>query len=309
MKISVVLAVYNGEARLAPTLDSILGQTEQDLELIVIDDGSSDSTPSILRRYSDRDDRIVVLQQRNSGLTKSLIRGCAAARAPIIARHDCGDVSHPRRFERQVIELDDPAVALASCSVQFRAPTGERLYEAHANGDEIRAGLLRAGASSARGLPHHGTAMFRRDTYVSAGGYREEFRYAQDLDLWMRIAALGRIVVIPELFYEAFVELGTVSMTARAQQVELTQIAVLLRDNPSGAPELLRRAASIVPKRKRNRLDDARASYFIASCLLRNGDRAWRAYARNAIRSYPLHFRSWVLFLRALRPFRRSHRS
>jgi glycosyltransferase involved in cell wall biosynthesis len=91
VKLSVVMSVLNGAGDLARTLDSIFAQTERDFELIVIDDGSTDDTPSILARQSDP--RIRVITQPNEGLTRALIRGCEAARAPLIARHDCGDVS------------------------------------------------------------------------------------------------------------------------------------------------------------------------------------------------------------------------
>src|SRR5436853_2023556 len=110
MKISVVMAVYNGGAELAPTLDSILGQSEADFELIAVDNGSFDDTPAVLRHYAARDGRLRVIRQENAGLTAALIRGCAAASAEVIARHDCGDRSHPERFARQLALLRDGVV-------------------------------------------------------------------------------------------------------------------------------------------------------------------------------------------------------
>jgi glycosyltransferase involved in cell wall biosynthesis len=300
-KLSVVLAVYNGAAQLAATLDSILAQTETDFELLAIDDGSTDATPSILRNYAQRDARVVMRTQANIGLTRSLIRGCAEARGTFIARHDCGDVSHPERFRRQLEALDDPQCVLASCWVRFHAPRGERLYDVTSDGESIREGLLHAKASDVRSIPHHGSAMFRVDAYRRTGGYREAFRYAQDLDLWMRLAPLGRITIVPEILYEATLDVRTLSASARAQQVELTELAVLLRDaGDAGREPLLTRAAAVEPPRPRTRADDARMLYFIASCLLRNRDRAWRHYARAAIRHDPRHWRAWTLFLRGL---------
>src|SRR4029077_2278949 len=109
--ISVVMGVYNGASTLAPTLDSILAQTERDFECIVVDDGSTDGTPEILARYGSRDGRIRLIHQQNAGLTRALTAGCAAARGVYIARHDAGDLSDPRRFELQKQALDaDPGV-------------------------------------------------------------------------------------------------------------------------------------------------------------------------------------------------------
>jgi glycosyltransferase involved in cell wall biosynthesis len=307
MKLSVVMAVYNGAERLPATLDSIALQTERDYELIVIDDGSTDESPAILREYAARDERIRVVTQENAGLTRSLIRGCQWAMADVIARHDCGDISQPGRFARQLVLLDaHPEVVLVSCGARFRAPGGELLYEVHADGEKLREGLLHGDAATVRGLPHHGTAMFRAAAYEAAGGYRAEFRYAQDLDLWTRMATQGSIAAVPEIFYEATVDTGTLSANAREQQVELTTIAVQLRDatTESDTAALLARAACVVRTAPRTRRDDARALYFLASCLQRNRHTAWPSYARAAIRENPLHYRAWLLFLRALLPQR-----
>ena len=300
-KISVVLAVYNGEAQLAATLESILAQSEGDFELIAVDDGSADATLSILRDYENGDRRVRVLTQANAGLTRSLIRGCAEARGLYIARHDCGDVSHPERFARQLAALADPEAVLASSWVRFRAPGGERLYDVQGDGDAIRDGLLHADAANIRALPHHGSAMFRRDAYLRAGGYRDAFRYAQDLDLWIRFAPLGRIAIVPEVLYEATFDLRTLSATGREQQLALTELAVRLRDAPAGEQEaLLARARAVERTAPRTSAEDARTLYFLASCLLRNGDRAWSRYAREALRRAPLQWRPWTLFPRAL---------
>ena len=302
MKISVVLSVFNGEASLAGTLDSILAQTEKDFELIAVDDGSTDGTSTVLHEYAARDPRIRVLTQSNAGLTASLIRGCQDARGTFIARHDAGDTSHPERFARQLAAFSDPEVILTGCAVRFRAPGGERLYDARADGERLRDGLLHGGAAAIRALPHHGSAMFRRDAYLRAGGYRAAFRYAQDLDLWIRLARLGRIVVLPEILYEGGVAAGSLSTIARDEQQSLTQLAVQIRDarDDEETATLLERAAQIMRRPSDPRSRNARAFYFLASCLLRNGDDGWRRYALAALKSNPLHWRTWTLFPRSL---------
>ena len=99
--ISVVMSVFNDARHIAATLDSVLSQEDADLEFIVIDDGSTDETGQILDGYAVRDPRLRVVHQENSGLTCSLIRGCALARGKYIARQDGGgDVSLPGRLRR-----------------------------------------------------------------------------------------------------------------------------------------------------------------------------------------------------------------
>ena len=99
--VSVVMSVYNGAPLLRETMDSILAQEDVDVELVVVNDGSTDGSGAILDDYARRDRRVRVIHQENRGLTRALIAGCAAARAPLIARHDAGDLSHPRRLIKQ----------------------------------------------------------------------------------------------------------------------------------------------------------------------------------------------------------------
>lgn len=296
-KISVVMSVYDGAARLAATLDSILAQTETEFELIVIDDGSTDATPSILRHYAERDARVRVITQENRGLTHALIRGCEEARAGVIARHDCGDLSKPDRFRKQLEAMRDDVV-LVSCRTRYTGPQGETLYEATADGEEVRRSLLGSGIDSIRGLPHHGSAMFRRSAYQAAGGYRQEFRYAQDLDLWIRLATQGRVVVVGDTLYEAVYETSAISASKRRDQIALAEIAIALRDGGDSEALLERARHTGTGPATRTRRDDARALYFIASCLRRNGDMRYKRYAREAVRRDPLHARAWLLLLR-----------
>jgi glycosyltransferase involved in cell wall biosynthesis len=292
------MSVYNGAARLPATLESIRRQTMDDYELIAVDDGSTDATPSILASAALDDPRIRVVTQPNRGLTLALIRGCAEARAPVIARHDCGDLSAPERFEKQLALLRDD-VGLVSCFTRFVGPGGEHLFDAKAaGGEEIRESLLRDDVRSIRGLSHHGTAMFGRDDYLHAGGYREAFRFAQDLDLWIRIARHRRIAIVPEILYEASFDSGTISALRRDDQVALAKIAIAVRDGGDAA-ELLERARAIgAASHKPTRRQEAQVLYFIASCLRRNADRRYRRYAREALRRDPLLLRAWLLFLR-----------
>lgn len=287
MKLSVVMAVYNGAPSLAATLDSILAQTERDFELVVVDDGSTDTTPSILAEYATRDARIRVITQPNAGLTRALIRGCAEAQADVIARHDCGDRSHPERFAQQLALLTSATVV--SCATRFVDVDGDLLYVSRADG-EIRRSLLGDDATHIHALPHHGSAMFRRDAYSRAGGYRAEFRVAQDLDLWIRIAQNGgTFAIADEVLYDATVEPRSISGTARSAQVELTEIAVALRDGR----ESLAAAAAVAPAPPSAR-GEAAALYFIGKCLLQQRNRKGLRYLREAIRRDPWHWRAWV---------------
>ena len=100
--VSVVMTVRDGERYLAAAVDSVLAQTLTNFELIVIDDGSTDSSPEILAAYASRDGRILVHRQKNSGIAVSLNRAVSYARSPLIARLDADDIARPRRLELQL---------------------------------------------------------------------------------------------------------------------------------------------------------------------------------------------------------------
>ncbi len=291
MKISVVMAVYNGARDLAATLDSILAQTERDFELIVVDDGSTDDTPSILDTYAAKDDRLRVIRQENAGLTRALIRGCSEARAALIARHDCGDRSHPERFARQLVAFGDDVVLVASAT-RFVSPEGELLYVTRRDGEEARQSLLHDSAANLKSIPSHPSATFRRDAYVAAGGYRAELRVGQDIDLWVRMAPLGRFVVLPEELYEATFHPNSISGGSRGAQSRVAEIILALRDGGDEAA-LLAEASRLTVKRG----NAAPGLYFIARCLRARRSPAARRYLLRTIRRNPLHWRAWAALL------------
>jgi len=295
MRLSVVMSVYNGARQLAATMDSILGQTERDFEVVAVDDGSTDETPAILAGYAARDSRVRVISQPNSGLTRALIRGCAEARGEVIARHDCGDRSAPRRFAEQLALLEQQGHVLVSCATRFVDEDGDLLYDVTADGATVRHSLLTDGVRHIGALPHHGSAMFRRDAYLAAGGYRPQFRVAQDLDLWIRMAKLGTIGVDDELLYEATFAPRSISGSSRAAQLELTELAVALRDG--GDPDTLLLAAEQVAPAPVTPHGEAAALYFIGRCLLRQRNPKGRQYLRAAVQKNPWHWKAWVSLL------------
>jgi len=301
-KISVVLPVYNGATHLAETIQSILGQSEGDFELIAVDDGSTDATADILRSYATGDSRVRVITQDNAGLTRALIRGCESPRAPLIARQDCGDLSRPERF-RRMLELfaERPACVLAAGECEFVGPERETLYTTTHATKDLRGALLHARIDGVVSLPAGAGAVMRAEAYRRAGGYRPEFYFAQDLDLWIRMAPQGDICIDGAVLYEARVGVRTISSAYRAEQIASATMAIAVRDAQSDAERaaLLAEASRIRPTpRVQNPDAEANANYFIASCLQRRNDLRWRAYAREAVARSPLHLRSWLLLLR-----------
>jgi len=189
------MSVYNGRAYLAQAMDSILGQSLADLELIVIDDGSTDGSLEIIRSFEDQRIRLLV-NQGNLGLTPSLNLGLAAARAGYVARQDADDISLPLRLARQAEYLDrHPGVAAVAGSAEY---LDQDRGTVRADGRYLSPGAVRWSLLFGNELPH-GAMMFRRRVVEEAGGYDETFTFSQDYDLWSRLSRKGEIVRLAEV--------------------------------------------------------------------------------------------------------------
>ncbi len=296
------MGVFNGAERVAAAAESILRQDGVRPELIVVNDGSTDGTAEILEACAARDPRVRIIHQANAGLTHALIRGCREANGAFIARQDADDVSLPGRLRKQVERLAArPQESLVSCWTRFVGPAGEELYVAQPEDDpEQGTRSLRAtDLATLRGISSHGSALFRREDYQRAGGYRGQFYFAQDLDLWLRLTDRGLVGFVPEVLYELRFTPTSISMRYRAQQLDLTRVAMALtavRQRGGDEWPLLARAAAIRPTASRpaSAADREKGLYFIGRCLLDRGDRRASRYFRAAIRQRPLSLRAWV---------------
>ena len=222
-KISVVLAVYNGERHLEDSLRSILSQSFADFELIVVDDGSTDGTPEILLALRRSDPRAVVVRQENRGLTASLVRGIGLSRGTYIARQDADDISMPGRFDRQIAYLDaHPSAAALGTSADVIDESGAIIgcLTAACGAQAVRRGLL-----THRKSPVHGSMMMRKGALESAGGYREAFRMCQDYDLWLRLSSRFEIDNLSDVLYQWRLDPQSIYATRRATQLKYHGIA------------------------------------------------------------------------------------
>lgn len=200
-EISIIMSVYNGEKYLKYSIESILNQTYKNFEFIIIDDASTDSTLSIIRKYMKKDIKIVLIQNRkNIGLAASLNRGINIAKGKYIARQDADDISHYERLEKQFIYLDknhqidilgtyNNYIDINSCYIEDKKD--------YPNEKEHITYLFCGKAIFA-----HGTAMMRSTLFLELGGYNENFYYAQDAELWCRcLKSKKEINILPEILY------------------------------------------------------------------------------------------------------------
>jgi len=295
--VSVVMGVYNGEKSLELTLDSVLGQTLKDFEFIVVDDGSTDRTSQILAEYAEKDSRIRVVRQENKGLTLALIHGCSLARSEYIARQDSGDFSLPGRLSKQLQSFESsPGKVMVASGAVFQTPGGEKLYEFVIPGSELDNGIRRLSISRIKGPPHHGGTMYRREAYLKCGGYRPQFRVAQDMDLWLRLSELGKFWGNEETLYCAVIEPGSISITRGPDQFYFGNLAIesaKLRRSGQDDCSLLE---NLNPPSSRggNAVAASYADYyyFLGSVLAKSNRRAAKTYFDKALEHNPFHLKA-----------------
>jgi glycosyltransferase involved in cell wall biosynthesis len=191
--ISVVIPVYNGEKTIRETLESVLNQTFQDFEIIVINDGSSDATLKIVS--SLKAPGLKVFSYPNVGQSASRNRGFSHSTGEFIAFLDADDLWTPNKLEAQLKALqDNPQAAVAYSWSDFIDESGQFLRAASRSSvsGDVYAKLLLTDF-----LDNCSNPLIRRQALIEVGGFDESFRPADDWDMWLRLAARYHFVVVP----------------------------------------------------------------------------------------------------------------
>jgi glycosyltransferase involved in cell wall biosynthesis len=191
-RLSVVMPIHNCVSYVEQSVRSILSQSFRDYELVIGDDGSNDGTTEVLDRLATEDSRIRILRrERSSGLAKSAAWVISQSRAPLVAIAHGDDISHPHRLRRQLEVLD--AAPDASLVGAMAVGIDGRGIVVHPPN------LWRLVRPSVFAPFPHSSVVFRRANYDQVGGYREGADYWEDHDLYWRLCATGRVLVIPEV--------------------------------------------------------------------------------------------------------------
>jgi glycosyltransferase involved in cell wall biosynthesis len=210
------MPVHNALPYLDDAVESILDQTFSDFEFVVLDDASTDGSRERLHHWATKDARIRVIEvSKNLGPARSSDRVARAASAPIVARMDADDLSHPERLERQLEVLkQDPRVGLVASFCDVVDACGRTVRTAEA---------WRATRHSPFVPFAHGTIMYRQSVFEQVGGYRAECEYWEDQDLIARMGIVSAILIVPKTLYR--VRQSTIS-TRAASRLEIVERAI-----------------------------------------------------------------------------------
>jgi glycosyltransferase involved in cell wall biosynthesis len=183
--VSVLLPVYNAEPYLAAALDSVVRQQYRRLEIIAIDDGSTDGSLEIIERYRRADDRISIISRENRGLVATLNEGLALARGDLVARMDADDIAYPWRLSRQVAAFAEQP-GLAICGAGVDTLLGDRLLRGTSN-PIYQLGELRVLSLFFTLFLHSTVAYNRKILPEGVLAYDASYPHAEDFDLFRRI--------------------------------------------------------------------------------------------------------------------------
>jgi glycosyltransferase involved in cell wall biosynthesis len=287
MRVSVLMTAYNAERFLPAAVESVLRQTHRDFELVIVDDGSTDGTPHLLRRYAGRDGRLRVLTHANMGMGRSLNEALDTLETEWVARLDADDEMLPDRLERQLAFVArHPDLSVAATLVNYVNASGRavgwsfsRLVTPRAVAEAVRAGELIH--------VHHSSVMARVGALRAVGGFRPQFWPADDVDLWNRLAERGHgVLVQPEYLTNYRIHGGSACVaSARRAARKLEWVHACARSRRAGYPEptwaqFLDEAGerSLVGRLNQTRREVGRANYKAATVRF-----ADRQYLRCAV--------------------------
>jgi len=298
--ISICMPVYNAEPYVAEAVESMLGQTLGDFEFLIIDDGSTDDSLRILKRYAARDPRIRLTSRPNQGLVPTLNELVDGARGEFLARMDADDIAMPERFEKQVQYLrDHPDCAVVGCRVWEIDAEGDPVTEwpTLSDHDEIDAFHFRLMGPALL----HPSIMMRREAVLAVGGYRP-FAVSEEIDLYLRLAERWRLGRVPDYLLKYRVHTTNYSRDPKTQaqsyraNCEILIDAYRRRNLPVSLPP------EVVPSRDpkyRHSPEWHRVMGWIA--LLGGHPRTARKYARRVVARAPFSIESWRLLYCAVR--------
>jgi glycosyltransferase involved in cell wall biosynthesis len=293
--ISVNMPAYNAGRHIAAAIESVLAQTLDDLEVVVVDDGSADDTAAIVGRLRDSDPRVRLMSRPNTGVVGARNDALRASVGEFIAVLDSDDIARPDRLERQIDHLREHPDCLA---------VGSPALVIDNDGDPLACWFpplppdlideVNLAGDRAAALCHSSVTM-RREAVLRVGGYREPYATAEDLDLWLRLAEVGRLASLDEALVEYRMHPANIGATQARRQRAAAEAAIADARRRRGLPP----ADPRPPMREAIPADPAESYGWMA--LGAGHSATARKYARARLARRPLSLSSWRFLYCALR--------
>lgn len=233
--VSVIVSNYNYARYLPQALNSVLAQSYSNIEIIVVDDGSTDDSENVLRSYENH---IRWIRQKNQGVSAARNRGVKETRGELIAFLDADDIWLPLKLERQVERfLDDPELGLVHCGMQEINDKGEPLCT-HLDGMEgwVSKEMLLLRKTVVLGAGSSG--LVSRDAFEAVGGFDTQLSTSADFDFVYRVAVRQRVGFVPEVLFQYRIH-GT-NMHAKIKLMEHDTLLIYAKAFSAPDPETQR---------------------------------------------------------------------
>ncbi len=218
-RITVMMPCFNAQYFISDAIQSVLGQTFQDFEFLIINDGSTDRTKELIKTFSD--ERIVVIDQENQGVAVALNNGLRYARAPYIARFDADDICFASRLEKQYhFMISNPDCIIAGSGADYIDNSGNYIFThlpLFTTPEEIQR------------LPYnlcpfiHASVMYKKDL-ISQIGYNKNAHSFEDHLLWLQAKGMGKMCNMPEPLISVRLNPGSLTMDERKRSKEFHRI-------------------------------------------------------------------------------------
>ncbi|OUL19907.1 glycosyltransferase [Nostoc sp. 106C] len=221
--ISIVLPVYNGEKTIAETINSVLNQTFVNWELIIINDGSQDSTLDIIKEIEFTDSRLRIFSYPNAGLAASRNRGIALSLGEYISFIDADDLWTSDKLKSQLIALQEyPNASIAYSWTDYIDADGKFVKS---GGHTTDTGDVYQKLLLWNFIENGSNPLIRKEVFTIVGSFDESLTAAEDWDMWLRLAAQYEFVVVPKV--QILYRLSTNSMSANLKRQEITCLVVI----------------------------------------------------------------------------------
>ncbi|MBE9228701.1 glycosyltransferase family 2 protein [Phormidium sp. LEGE 05292] len=211
--ISVIMAAYNASEFIAQAIESILNQTYREFEFIIVDDGSTDNTLEIAKRYAEKDSRVRVIQSSHIGMSAVRNLGVSESKYPWIAIMDADDIALPEKFEKQIKAIQENPKVVGWSTYVYHINTRNEILSFSKWGITSEEEFYNARAEGH--LPGFcvPTLVLNKEAFLKAGGYNPKYTHGEDLDLSDRMSQYGPILTVPEPLLLFRVHSKSASMT------------------------------------------------------------------------------------------------
>lgn len=211
--VSIILSIFNDEKFIKQSVNCLLRQNYKNIEIIIINDGSTDNTQKILEVFEKKYKNIFLINnKKNIGLTKSLNIGIKRSKGKYIARQDCDDISYTKRISEQVNVLEKDK-EIAMCGTQ-RIILDKRASKTYRDYLPLEYYQIRKKALLSNPF-FHSSVMVRKSIFRKVGAYNEKFKYVQDLELWSRIIFRYKTVNLKDILCKKYISKERISFNKK----------------------------------------------------------------------------------------------